>query len=89
MYGRKKSSPTIPSLTLWPAGLHRSRIRFPRLVVFDDDVEMAHMVDREGTLSEGARHPACLNFQLLVIVNDMRVYECQSHIPPADFKEVL
>ena len=37
------------------------------------DVEMAHMEDREGRLSEGARHPACPNFQLQVIVNDMRV----------------
>ena len=48
-------------------------MRFPRLVEFEDDVEMAHMEDREGRLSEGARHPACPNFQLQVIVNDMRV----------------
>ena len=73
MYCREKSSPAIPSLTLWPAGLDRSRMRFPRLVAFEDDVETAHMEDREGRLSEGARHPACPNFQLQVIVNDMRV----------------
>ena len=73
MYCREKSSPAIPSLTLWPAGLDRSRMRFPRLVALEDDVERVHMEDREGRLSEGAHHPACLNFQLQVIVNDMRV----------------
>ena len=54
-------------------GQDRSRMRFPRLVACEDDVEMAHMEDREGRLSEGARHPACPNFQLQVIVNDTRV----------------
>ena len=73
MYSRLKSSPAIPLLTLWPAGLDRSRMRFPRLVALEDDVERVHMEDREGRLSEGAHHPACLNFQLQVIVNDMRV----------------
>ena len=73
MYCREKSSPAIPSLTLWPAGLDRSRMRFPRLVALEDDVERVHMEDREGRLSEGAHHPAYLNFQLQVIVNDMRV----------------
>ena len=48
-------------------------MRFSRLVAFEDDVETSHMEDREGRLREGARHPACLNFQLQVIVNDMRV----------------
>ena len=38
-----------------------------------DDAETAHMEDREGRLREGACHPACLNFQLQVIVNDLRV----------------
>ena len=37
---------------------------FPRLVAFEDDAERTHMEDREGRLGEGARHPACLNFQL-------------------------
>ena len=73
MYCREKSSPAIPSLTLWPVGLDRSRMRFPRLVALEDDVERVHMEDKEGRLSEGAHHPACLNFQLQVIVNDMRV----------------
>ena len=46
---------------------------FPRLVAFGDDPETAHVEDREGRLREGARHPACLNFGLQVIVNYLRV----------------
>ena len=37
---------------------------FLRLVAFGDDAETTHMEDREGRLGEGARQPACLNFQL-------------------------
>ena len=46
---------------------------FPRLVAFGDDAETTHMEDREERLGEGARHPACLNFRLQVIVDDLRV----------------
>ena len=46
---------------------------FARLVAFGDDAETTHMEDREGRLGEGAHHPACLNFQLQVVVDDLRV----------------
>ena len=46
---------------------------FPKWVALGDDAETAHMEDREGRLREGARHPASLNFQLKVIVDDLRV----------------
>ena len=54
---------------------------FPRLVAFGDDAETTHMENREERLGEGARPPACLNFRLQVIVDDLRVEECLSHIP--------
>ena len=46
---------------------------FPRLVVFMDDTETTHIEDREGRQGEKACHPACLNFQLQAIVDDLRV----------------
>ena len=51
----------------------QDRTPFHRLVAFGEDAETNHREDREGRLGEEARHPACLNVQLQVIVDDLRV----------------
>ena len=90
---REKCLPAIPSLTLWPAGLDRSRMRchFPgwwRL-----GMTPKQLTWRTGSEGWEKSPPVCL-YELLIASNDYlqllkRFKECRSHIPVADFKEVL
>ena len=59
----------------------KDELPFSRFVAFGNDAETAHMKNREGRLREGASHPARLDFGLQIIVNDLRVLECRSHVP--------